>query len=120
VEAALARYSQLVLVMDHAGIAALFAPDGELVNPGQAPVHGRAAIEAFLSGFSGFHVLSNSLVPSSTLITGDRAVQVGEYRQRVQTPESKVLEVSGSFKVEWVRSGADQWLILRMGTTPAR
>ena len=52
VEAALGRYSSMVLHMDSRGIAALYAPDGEIVNPGQAPVRGRAAIEAFLSGFA--------------------------------------------------------------------
>ena len=118
VEAELALYSELVLAMDHAGIAALFAPEGEIVNPGQAPVHGRAAIEAFLSGFSGYRVLSNSVVPSSTQVTGEQAVQVGQYRQRVRTPDGKVLEVSGSFRAEWVRNGSHQWLIQRMSTTP--
>jgi ketosteroid isomerase-like protein len=120
VEAALRRYSDLALAMDHAGIAALFAPEGEIVNRGQPPVHGPAAIEAFLSGFVGYKVLNNSTLPSSTLVAGDRAFQQGSYRQRVRKPDGGVIEVSGLFQAEWVRAAASgQWLILRMATTPA-
>jgi hypothetical protein len=37
VEARLQEYSELTLKMDPAGLAAMYAPDGELVNPSQTP-----------------------------------------------------------------------------------
>lgn len=120
VDHALARYSTLVRRMDHAGIAAMFAPDGELWSAGQAPIHGPAAIRAFLEGFAGYHVLANHTEASRTTVDGDSAVQVGTYRQRVRTPEGKVLNVSGGFEAHWVRGPDRAWLIHGMGTTPAR
>lgn len=119
VEAALRRYSDLVLAMDHASVAALFAPEGEIVNPGQPSVHGPVAIQALFAGFEGYKVLANSTLPSSTLVSGDRAVQQGSYRQRVRKPDGEIVEVSGLFQAEWIRTGSGPWLILRMGTTPA-
>jgi uncharacterized protein (TIGR02246 family) len=119
VDAALERYSSMVLNMNSRGIAALFTPDGEIVNPGQAPVRGRAAIEAFLSGFANYRVLENSTIPSQTTVSGSSALQVGSYHQRVRTPQGQVIEVSGGFKAEWVRGQSGDWLIQRMGTTPS-
>ena len=45
VDATLRRYASMVAAMDHAGIAALFTPDGEIVNPGQTSIRGRDAID---------------------------------------------------------------------------
>jgi len=120
VRAALARYVQLVRKMDHAGIAATFAPDGEIVNPGQDPVRGPAAIEAFLRKFSGYKVLSETMTASTTSVTGANASQTGTYRQTVRTPEGQVLHVSGGFTAEWVRNDAGAWRIRRMATSPSR
>lgn len=120
VEAALRHYSELVLAMDHARIAALFEPEGEIVNKGQAAVHGRAAIESFLSGFSGYHVLENNMRPASTVVRGNTAEQVGTYNQRVRTPDGEVLEVSGGFEAVWGRTSTGDWLIRRLGTSPSR
>lgn len=61
---------------DADGLAALFAPDGVLVRPGAAPLHGRAAIaHAYASRPSGRitrHVVSNVQVrlESATTATG--------------------------------------------------
>ena len=46
IRAATQRYDGYVLAMDHAAIAAMFAPDGELDVPGGEPVRGPAAIMA--------------------------------------------------------------------------
>jgi ketosteroid isomerase-like protein len=116
----LAHYSELVRVMDHSGIAALFAPDGAIVNPGQAPIVGPADIEHFLSSFSGFKVLFNETVPTSTVINGSTAQQIGHYRQRVRTPGGQELAVSGAFTGTWIRVSSGPWLIQRMETTPDR
>lgn len=120
VNSALRRYSALVLAMDHSGIAALFAEDGEIANEGQAPIRGRASIQGFLSAFSAYKVLENSTTPSITTVHGKTALQQGSYRQRVRTPQGGVVEVSGNFTAEWVRDSTGEWLIQRMGTRPTR
>jgi uncharacterized protein (TIGR02246 family) len=120
VEARLQHYSVLLKATDSAGIAAMFAPDGEMVNPKQPPVRGRAAIEKFLSGFSGYHVLSNVDEPSSTLIDGDTAEQLGTYRQQVRTPDGQLFDASGRFEIEWVRGASGEWLLAQVATFPAK
>jgi len=106
--------------MDHSALAALFAPDAEVVHTGQAPVRGRAAIHSLFLSFVDYQVLENSTVPSSTVVRGNSGEQVGSYHQRVRTPQGKVVEVSGGFKAEWVRVQSGNWLIQRMETTSSQ
>jgi len=118
VDARLAEYRQLVLRMDHHGIAQLFASDGEVVNPGRDPIRGPAAIESFLRGFDAYKVLEYSIVADSTAAQGRSAYQVGTYRQRVRVPAGDTVVVQGRFRAEWTNQGGGRWLIRRMGTTP--
>jgi uncharacterized protein (TIGR02246 family) len=118
VRGALLRYVHLVQKMDHAGIAALFTPDGEVVNPGRDPIRGPAAIEAFLRQFDAYHVMNEMMLPRTTVVDGDRATQTGTYRQRVRDPDGKVLDVSGTFTLDWVRDAAGVWRIQRAATSP--
>jgi uncharacterized protein (TIGR02246 family) len=118
VQARLQRYAGLMLAMDSAGMAAMFAPDGEMVNPKRPAVKGRAAIEKFLAGYSDFKVLSNADTATSTLIDGDTAEQIGTYAQKVRTPEGKLFEASGRLEIEWVRSASGEWLIFQLETFP--
>jgi ketosteroid isomerase-like protein len=116
VDAALERYADLLRRMDSAGIAALFAPEGEIENPGADPIRGPAAILAFLETFKDFHVESYDLDLQSTVVNGRSATQSGTYRQRVRVPAGAVIEVHGRFTAEWVEVSEGQWRILRMGT----
>jgi uncharacterized protein (TIGR02246 family) len=118
VRGALQRYVHLVQAMDHAGIAAMFAPDGEVVNPGREPIKGRAAIQAFLEQFAGYQVINEMMVPRATSVDGNHATQTGTYRQRVRGPDGNVLDVSGNFVLDWIRDGSGVWLIQRAATTP--
>jgi ketosteroid isomerase-like protein len=118
VEARLAEYQQLVLRMDHHGIAQLFASDGEVVNPGRDPIVGPAAVDSFLRGFDAYKVLEYSVVADSTVVQGRSAIQVGSYRQRVRVPAGDTVQVQGRFRAEWTNDGGGRWVIRRMGTTP--
>lgn len=116
VTAGLARYERLTLDMDHAGIAGLFSPEGEIANPGTTPIHGREAIRRFLEGFSDYHVIENRLVADSLRLAGDLVFQSGTYDQRVRVPKGDTLQVRGRFDATWVRTDSSGWRILRMGT----
>jgi ketosteroid isomerase-like protein len=118
VEARLQQYAELTLKMDPAGLAAMYAPDGELVNPSQPPIRGRAAIQKFLEGFSDFKVLSIEDVPGSTLIDGDTSEQLGTYHQRVRSPEGRIFEVSGRLEIGWVKDPSGEWYISQLATFP--
>lgn len=119
VEARLHRYEGLMLAMDFPGIAAMFAPEGEMVNPKQPPVRGRATIARFLAGFSDYKVLANADTATSTLIDGDTAEQIGTYQQKVRSPEGKVFEAAGRLEIEWVRGATGEWLIFQLATFPS-
>jgi len=118
VRGALQRYVRLVQRMDHAGIATMFAADGEVLNPGRDPIKGRGAIQAFLEQFAGFEVINEMMVPRTTSVDGSHATQIGTYRQRVRGPDGNIIDVSGKFVLDWIRDGSGVWLIQRMATTP--
>jgi ketosteroid isomerase-like protein len=120
VERRLQRYSGLVLAMDNADIARMFAPDGEMVNPSRPAVHGREAIEKFLASYSDYKVLANEDTPSSTLIDGDTAEQLGNYHQKVRAPDGQLFETNGRLEIEWERAAPGQWLIVQLATFPAK
>ncbi len=103
--------------MDSAGIANLFAPDGVVANPGQPNIVGRAAVQKFLEQFKDFKVEAYTIEPKRTSVTSATAEQVGTYRQRVQLPDKKVIEVSGHFRASWTHTSDGRWLIRRMETT---
>jgi ketosteroid isomerase-like protein len=118
VEGRLQRYSALMLSMDTAGLAAMFAPEGELGNPKVAPAKGRDAIKQFLDSYSDYKVLQNEDVATSTLIDGDTAEQIGTYHQKVRAPDGQLFETTGRLEIEWAHTGPGEWLIVQLETFP--
>ncbi len=114
------HFADLVLAMDHAAIAALFTPDGEMAADDQAPIRGPAAIEAHLESFKDFHVLAESLTTDSITIKGSTGHVTGTYHQRVRIPSGEVVEVSGGYTADWSRDATGAWQIRRMATTSKR
>ena len=120
VQARLQRYAALVLATDTAGLARMFAPDGEMVNPTRPPVIGRDAVAKFLASYSDYTVLLNEDTSSSVLIDGDTAEQLGTYHQKVRAPNGALFETSGRLEVEWVRAASGEWLIFQWAMFPAK
>ncbi len=120
VQARLQHYAELVAAMDTEAIAAMYAPEGEMVNPRQPPVHGREAIQKFLDGYSDYHVLANADTADSTLIDGNQAEQIGTYHQSVRAPSGKVFETGGRLEITWQKNDAGEWEILQLATFPAK
>ena len=118
VQSAFGRYCALVLAMDHAGIAAMFSSDGEIVNAGQAPIRGPAAINAFLAGFADYRVLAYSADAPQTHVTGDYASLQSIYHEQVRLPDGNVVAVSGHLEALWRRSPRGRWYVTRMATRP--
>jgi uncharacterized protein (TIGR02246 family) len=117
VAAALQHYSELVLHMDNAGIAGLFAENGELKNTDHAPIYGPAAVRAFLDTFKDNKVLNYQMHADATSIRGDTAAQSGTYHEKTMSPNQQAVDVSGHFDVVWVRAADGRWLIHQMLTT---
>jgi uncharacterized protein (TIGR02246 family) len=124
VKAAMRRYEQLALAMNAEGIAAMFTPDGELINAGKTIARTPDSIRAFLQSFDGkVRVEENVNSIESVTVTGATAILTGTYQQKaLLLPDKREIRVQGKFEVEWSRQPDGQWLIRRMGTrsTPPR
>jgi len=119
IEARMQEYSARLLAADPAAIAALFTPEGEMVNPRQAPVHGRAAIEKFLASYADYHLLSNQDTTDSIGVDNDTAELIGTYAQKVRSPDGHIFEAKGRLEVNWAKVNGE-WLIVQLETFPAK
>ena len=120
VQARLQQYAALQLKMDAAGLAAMYAPDGELVNPSRPAVKGRAEIQKFIESYSDFKVLENTDLATSTLIDGDTSEQLGTYHQKIRSPEGRTFETSGRLEIGWVKDPDGEWYISQLATFPEK
>src|SRR5260221_6697267 len=89
-EAAIAKirngYQTAALAQDAAAMAKLYAPDGEEMPPNAPAAKGRAAIEAYHKGMLQQFMLHGMTITSDEVkITGDRAFDVGTYKQTIMS-----------------------------------
>jgi len=122
VKAAMRRYDQFVLAMNAASIAAMFTPDGALVDAGKTIASTPASIRAFLGSFDGkVRVEENASSIESVTLTGATAILTGTYRQKaLLLSDKREIRVQGKFEAEWSRQPDGQWLIRRMSTQSAQ
>jgi uncharacterized protein (TIGR02246 family) len=99
-------------------IAALFAPDGELLREDGSALRGPAAIAAFLSGFKGFQVDSAVMSLEAIQVIGDDAVQWGTFSQTVRVPGQGTVRPRGRFVWQWHRQPDGRWKLRRSLTQP--
>ena len=116
VEAALAQYRNLVLGMHPDKVALMFDATAELSFEDQPAVVGQAAISAYLSSFVGYEVLEYDLAATGTTLKGETAIQLGNYRQKVEAPGGEVVAVRGTFEARWSHQADGSWLISRLHT----
>jgi uncharacterized protein (TIGR02246 family) len=119
VESALHAYQGLVAARDSGGIAAMYAPDGELLQPGMDPLKGPEAIRRFLDSFGDVRIESVSMQADTTEVFGDHALQWGAYAQRAAPPGQPAADYKGRFVVEWTRQAKGPWLIRRLLVQPS-
>jgi len=122
VKAAMRRYDQLVLAMNAEGIAAMFTPDGELIDAGKTVASTPASIRSFLQSFDGkVRVEENTSSIESITVTGATAILTGTYQQKaLLLPYKREIRVQGTFEVEWSRQPDGQWLVRRMSARSAQ
>jgi ketosteroid isomerase-like protein len=109
------QYAALIRRQDSAGIAHLFGADGEVDNPGAAPIVGETAIRTLLSSFKGAVVKYEALTVADVAADGDAWRVTGRFHQTGTTPDAKAYDVAGSFDSVWTCS-ADGWRVRRMAT----
>ena len=114
--AAFEQYARLLRAMDHAGMAALFVPTGRVVNPGETPIVGPAAIDAFLERFADYKVVRYDVTIDRISVHGDSAVQSARFAQRVRVPARDTIDVTGRIRARLVRDPRGLWRVVEMGT----
>jgi uncharacterized protein (TIGR02246 family) len=119
VEAALQHYTALLRTGPVDAQVALFTQDGELLEPGMAPLHGREAIKAFLTPLvAAFDVESATATSDTVEVFGNAAYQWGTYSQRAGEKGKPGADYHGRYVASWHREADGQWRISRFLVQP--
>ena len=105
-------FQTAVLGQDAAGIAKLYASDGEELPPNAPAVVGRAAIEKYHKDFAQqFMMHGMTLTPQKTQVSGDIAYDVGNYKQQLMPMKGgAVMDDHGKYVVLLKREGGN-WVV---------
>ncbi|HXU33247.1 MAG TPA: nuclear transport factor 2 family protein [Thermoanaerobaculia bacterium] len=100
-------------------LADLFAPEGELIQPGLDPLVGPEEIRGFLAPRVKKVRIEEATMTSRAIdLYGDEAYVWGDYSQRVAVGEQPLATFTGHFVAQWHRTqGA--WKLRRMMVQPA-
>jgi len=109
IEAANAQFSATAAKGDGAGLAALYAADGQVLPAGSDVIRGRDAIQKFWQGAIDSGIASVGLKTLEVFAQGPTATEVGQYELRDKA--GKVLD-HGKYIVIWRREGG-HWKLLR-------
>lgn len=118
VAAAMQRYMVAARAVDPDAMAAYFAPDAVLLEPGIHPIRTRDSIRAFMASFPGARVDSATATPDTIEVWGGMALYWGSYFERLFFPGQPVSEQHGKFVIEWTRQPGGAWLIQRYFRVP--
>lgn len=119
VEAAMQRYTALLKTGPVDAQVALFTEDGELLEPGMAPLHGRSAIKAFLEPIvAKYEVQSATSTSDAVEVYGDVAYQWGTYTQRAGERGQPGADYTGRYVASWHREADGHWRISRFLVQP--
>lgn len=117
IEASLQRYRSLVLAMDAAAVAEMYAPDGVWERQ-SGPLAGREAIRQALANTGGVQVQSIEMTTSYISYNGPAVVHTGDFNQSIKLLNGKIVTASGRFEATWIRGANNEWWIKRMIMRP--
>jgi uncharacterized protein (TIGR02246 family) len=109
IEAADAQFSAAAAKGDGAGLAALYAADGQLLPAGSDVIRGRDAIQKFWQGALDSGIAGVGLKTLEVFAQGPTVTEVGQYE--LSDKAGKVLD-HGKYIVVWRREGG-HWKLLR-------
>jgi uncharacterized protein (TIGR02246 family) len=109
IEAANTQFSAMTAKRDAAGLAALYAADGQLLPAGSEAIRGREEIRKFWQGALDSGVAAIALKTIEVFAAGSTATEVGQYELR--DADGKVLD-RGKYIVVWRHEGHN-WRLLR-------
>ena len=109
IDAANAQFTAAAAKGDGAGLAALYAADGQVLPAGSDPIKGAQAIQKFWQGALDSGIAEIGLTTIDLFGRGPTATEVGRYELRDKA--GKVLD-HGKYIVVWRREGG-KWKLLR-------
>jgi ketosteroid isomerase-like protein len=109
IDAANAQFSAMAAKGDGAGLAALYAADGQVMPAGSDPIKGTQAIQKFWQGALDSGIASIGLTTIELFGHGPTATEVGQFELRDKA--GKVLD-HGKYIVVWRHEGG-KWKLLR-------
>jgi len=119
VEAAMRLYAEHLRTGPVEATVASFTAQGQLLQPGMAPLRGREAIRAFLAPLADqFAVKSVEMATESLDVRGAVAYQWGTYRQEAGPKAGPFASYSGRYVAEWRHEADGQWRIERLMMQP--
>lgn len=116
IEAANARFSAIAAKRDAAGLAMLYASDGQLLPAGSEVVRGRGEIQKFWQGALDSGIAGIELKTLEVFAAGSTATEVGQYA--LHDAAGKVLD-HGKYIVIWRHEGHHLRLLRDMFSTNA-
>ncbi len=116
--ATLERYMEASRAVDADRVAAFYALDGVLFEPGIEPVEGRDAIRNFIAAFPGVRVDKATATPDTIEVFGNTVLIWGRYHERLAFPGQPQSVQDGRFAMEWVRDTGGSWLVQRLFRVP--
>jgi uncharacterized protein (TIGR02246 family) len=116
-EAAIAKiratYEKAAIAQDAAGVAKLYAPDGVEMPPNAPAAKGRAAIEAYHKALAQQFMMHGMTITSGEVkVTGDRAFDVGTYKQTLMSQKGGgMIDDHGKYVVLMKKDASGAWWV---------
>jgi uncharacterized protein (TIGR02246 family) len=109
IDAANAQFTAAAAKGDGAGLASLYASDGQVLPAGSDPIKGAQAIQKFWQGALDSGIAGVGLTTVDLFGRGPTATEIGQYELRDKA--GKVLD-HGKYIVVWRKEGG-KWKLLR-------
>ena len=119
VEAAMQHYVRLTRLVNSDSVAAMYTPDGEMLQARAAPIRGRDAIRAFLKPFDGHAIVDTATSTTEQVEVFDSTAYLwGSYHQ-VTRLDGPPAAYNGRFVTRWRLEPDGNWRIARILMQPA-
>jgi uncharacterized protein (TIGR02246 family) len=119
VENALQHYTRTIIAGPPESTVVLFTPDGQMLQPGRAPLTGRQAILDFLNPLWAAYTVVEAWTESDTVeVFGATALQWARYRQSAGPKGGAPASYGGRLVIEWRRGPDGAWRIRRILAQP--
>ena len=120
VQTRLDQYAHALSLVNSDSVAAYFADDGAIVQPGAAPIIGRRAVRDFLAPFDGKTVVEREVIHTDSMRVMDGVARAwGTFEQTAGARGAAMQTYRGGFVADFVRGADRAWRIERFANVDA-